>query len=110
VKFPPYNIIKINETVYHVDVALAGYQQENIEVIEDRNKRRLYIKGGPGVSETVELDYLHQGIAARKFNLEFFLGDNYNVKSASFVNGKLTVLVEQEIPDEMRPRNIEISG
>jgi len=102
--YPPYDIVKIDEDSYRVDLAVAGFDKKDVDVSVDNGT--LIIKGEVG-SETTE-EVLHKGIATRKFTRTFALGEYMEVISAEFKNGMLSVLVERIVPEEKKPKTIKI--
>jgi molecular chaperone IbpA len=102
--FPPYNVKKVDEDNYVVELAVAGYDREDIDVTVDKDT--LIIKSERENDD--KADYLHKGIAGRNFTQTFTLGEYMIVKSASLENGLLSVKIEREIPDEAKPRQIKI--
>lgn len=101
--FPPYNVRKVDEDTFVVELAVAGYNKSSIEVIEHDGV--LSIKGER--PEDVE-EYLHKGIASRKFTRTFALGEYMYVDSADLNDGMLYVVVKREIPEEKKPKTITI--
>ena len=102
--FPPYNVKKVDEDNYVVELAVAGYDREDIDVTVDKDT--LIIKSERENDE--ESEYIHKGIAGRNFTQTFTLGEYMVVKSASLDNGLLTVKIEREIPEEAKPKTIKI--
>ena len=102
--FPPYNVKKVDENNYIVELAVAGYDREDIDVIVDKDT--LIIKSERENDEKSE--YIHKGIAGRNFTQTFTLGEYMIVKSASLDNGLLTVKIERELPESAKPRQIKI--
>jgi len=102
--FPPYNVKKVDEDNYVVELAVAGYNREDIDVTVDKDT--LIIKSERENDE--ESEYIHKGIAGRNFTQTFTLGEYMVVKSASLDNGLLTVKIEREIPEEAKPKTIKI--
>jgi len=102
--FPPYNVKKVDEDNYVVELAVAGYDREDIDVTVDKDT--LIIKSERENDEKSE--YIHKGIAGRNFTQTFTLGEYMVVKSASLDNGLLSVRIEREIPDEAKPKSIKI--
>jgi len=102
--FPPYNVKKVDEDNYVVELAVAGYDREDIDVTVDKDT--LIIKSERENDEKSE--YLHKGIAGRNFTQTFTLGEYMIVKSASLDNGLLTVKIERELPESAKPRQIKI--
>jgi molecular chaperone IbpA len=102
--YPPYDIVKVEEDSYRVDIAVAGFDKKDIEVSVDNGT--LVVKGEVGTETTEEV--LHKGIATRKFTRTFALGEYMEVISAEFKNGMLSVLVERIVPEEKKPKTIKI--
>ena len=104
--YPPYNIIKVNDYEYNIEMAVAGYTDDEIKI--DLKDRSLTILG-----KKVEADgknYLHKGIANRTFTRVFSLSDTIEVKGADLNDGVLLISLENVIPENKKPRNIPISG
>ena len=101
--YPPYNIVRLAETEYAIEVAVAGFAEDelDVEVVDGE----LVIKG-ESKSNTVENagNYLHQGIAARNFTRTFALPDDAEVKNATVRNGILRVEVEIFIPESTKKK------
>jgi molecular chaperone IbpA len=102
--FPPYNVKKIDENNYVVELAVAGYDRDELEITVDKDT--LIIKSNKENDE--KSDFLHKGIAGRNFTQTFTLGEYMLVKSASLDNGLLTITIEREIPEELKPKQIKI--
>jgi molecular chaperone IbpA len=102
--FPPYNVKKVDEDNYIVELAVAGYNREDIDVTVEKDT--LIIKSERENDD--KADYLHKGIAGRNFTQTFTLGEYMIVKSASLDNGLLTVKIERELPESAKPRQIKI--
>jgi molecular chaperone IbpA len=101
--YPPYNIVRIAETEYAIEVAVAGFNEDELEVEEVDGE--LVIKGETKPREVEHTgNYLHQGIAARNFTRTFALPDNSEVKGAAVKNGILTVNVEVFIPESTKKK------
>ena len=112
--YPPYNIRKVNELQYVVELALAGFTKKDIEVelTEGTLTIRSVIKkddnGGIDNDANNEIGFVHRGIAKRIFSRSFQLSDDIIVKSADLQDGMLIVNLERVIPDEKKPRLIPI--
>jgi len=105
--YPPYNIRKIDETKYVIEVAVAGFGSQDIEVeIEDGT---LTIKGSTNASTFPASEYLFKGIADRAFTRKFSLADTVVVKNADLMNGMLKIMLERFIPEEKKPKKIKIN-
>jgi len=107
--YPPYNIRKINENEYKIEVALAGYSKDDIELeLKDStltvcNKQKEKI-----VNDEVN-DVIHKGISTRQFERAFTISEDIKVKNAELKNGLLNIDLERIIPDEKKARLITIS-
>ena len=102
--FPPYNIRKEGEFSYVIDMALAGFSKNDIEV--EVADGLLTVRS---VKENDEDDSnIYRGISYRKFNRKFTLADEIVVKDASLENGMLVISLERVVPEEKKPRKIEI--
>jgi len=105
--YPPYNQIKLNNTEYILSFALAGFSKDDVSVSLDN--RKLTIKGEKQDPELPEgAEYLHKGIAARKFTDIFTLPEFVEVIGAEFKDGILDVKLEKQIPEDKLPKTIEI--
>ena len=106
-KFPPHNIIKHNETSYSVELAVAGFNQSDIDVtVKDG---LLIIKGDKSRDDT-NIQYLHKGISNRSFTKTIRLADTIEVKGADLESGVLKIALENIIPESKKPKKIEING
>ncbi|PDS80369.1 MULTISPECIES: Hsp20 family protein [Rhizobium] len=102
--WPPYDIVKTGEDDYRIAMAVAGFSQDELAIIQEQNM--LVVSGQKANGEDVQ--YLHRGIAGRSFQRRFELADHVKVLDAGLVNGLLTIDLKREIPEEMKPRQIEI--
>jgi molecular chaperone IbpA len=106
--YPPYNISKLDETHFLLEVAVAGFSEEELDV--SLNDQRLTITGKKTEADSKEdVEYLHRGISARDWERVFTLGPDHEVRGAMVKNGILTVAVEHVIPNEKKPRKIAIT-
>jgi molecular chaperone IbpA len=110
--YPPYNIRKLNDLQYVVELALAGFSKSDIEVeVTDGTLtiRSITAKDdGADNDENNEINFVHRGIAKRTFSRAFQLSDDIIVQSADLQDGMLIVNLERVIPDEKKPRLIPI--
>ena len=102
--FPPVNVVKKDEYNFVVELAVAGYKQDEIEVTTERNS--LKVTGKKTDEDTRE--YLVKGIAGRKFARQFVLSDTVVVRDAALADGILSLHLENVIPEEQKPRKIAI--
>ena len=104
--YPPYNIRKVSEDQYTIELAVAGFEEKDIDI--ELIEETLTILGNRPKESSDGL--LHQGLAARDFIKKFVLSDDMVVKGAALSNGMLYVGVERIIPDEKKPRKIELTS
>ncbi|MFZ9740635.1 MAG: Hsp20 family protein [Candidatus Nanopelagicaceae bacterium] len=102
--YPPYNIVKIDDETFRVDLALAGFDKKDVDVTVDNGT--LVIKGEVPADDSVES--IHKGIAARKFTRTFALGEYMEVTGAELKNGLLSVTVERIVPEDKKPKTIKV--
>jgi molecular chaperone IbpA len=105
--FPPHNIIKLDETHYVVELAIAGFSKDEIEITTENGT--LTIKG-ERKDKDVEVNYLHRGIGTRSFTKQLTIADTVEVRGAEFKDGILRVGLENVIPEHKKPRKIEIGN
>lgn len=105
--YPPYNIIKIDDDNYKIEVAVAGFTKGEIDV--QTHDGQLIIKGEKEDQEVLDVNYLHSGIGNRKFLRTFELSDYVEVASAEVKDGILTVDLERHVPESMKPKTIDIN-
>lgn len=105
--YPPYNIIATGSDTYIIELAIAGFGQDDIKVTAQNGK--LTITGEKSEAEDDEgPNYIHHGISARRFVRDFQLADYVEVQSAVVKDGILTVHLERIIPDALKPKQIEV--
>ena len=107
--YPPYNIRKQNELQYSIELALAGFSKEDIEV--EVTDGQLVIRSKENEKEEEKSEsFVHKGIARRSFMRTFSLSDDIIVQGADLKDGMLIVDLERVIPDEKKPRLIQIGS
>ena len=107
--YPPYNIRKLNDNDYKIEVALAGYSRNDIELelkdstltVRNKTKEKIINDESNGV--------IHKGISTRQFERSFTISEDIKVKNAELKNGLLNIDLERIIPDEKKPRLININ-
>ena len=104
--YPPYNIRKINEAQYVIEIALAGFSKEDIEV--EVTEGNLAIRSKEEKETDEDDSFVHKGIAKRSFLRSFTLSDDIIVKGADLKDGMLIINLEKVIPDEKKPRLIQL--
>jgi molecular chaperone IbpA len=105
--FPPHNIIKLNDTHYVVELAIAGFSKDEIEITTEDGT--LTIKG-ERKDKDVEVNYLHRGIGTRSFTKQLTIADTVEVKGAEYKDGILRIGLENVIPEHKKSRKINISS
>lgn len=103
--YPPYNIKKTGDNTYVIELAVAGFAKQDIEISLEDGK--MVIKGNVQSDET-EDNFLFKGIATRNFTRAFVLDDQVEVKNAEMLNGMLQVFLERIIPEHKKPKKIEV--
>lgn len=105
--FPPYNVIKNGEN-YRIELAIAGYSPDNVEISYEDGI--LSVMGKTGESETEGDEYVVRNIAERRFVRKFTLADTVVIDNATFTDGILTINMHNELPEHLKSRKIEIEG
>lgn len=102
--YPPYNIIKKDALNFRIELAVAGFKNSELDI--ELAEGILYVRGK--VAQTPEQEYLHHGLAKRAFTRKWTLADDVVVKTAILEDGILSISLKRVIPDEKKPRKIEI--
>jgi len=105
--YPPYNIEKTGEDAYRLTMAVAGFSEDELEITVHENT---LLVAGKSKKEDSEDRYLHRGIARRAFERRFSLADHIKIVGASLVNGMLHVDLVREVPEEAKPRKVQIGA
>ena len=104
--YPPYNIARLEENLYEISLAVTGFEKSEVNVTLEQDKLTVT---GQRIERTDDgVEFLHRGLALRDFERTFTLADHMKVKSAEIKNGILTIRIEREVPEEMKPRVIDI--
>ncbi|WP_338663262.1 Hsp20 family protein [Pararoseomonas sp. SCSIO 73927] len=104
--YPPYNIERTADDSYVLTMAVAGFSQSDIEITAQDN---VLLVSGKAPQAKEEGRYLHRGIAGRAFERRFVLADHIRVEGAALENGLLHVSLRREVPEQLKPRRIEIA-
>ena len=107
--YPPYNIEKTGDGSYTIQMALAGFTRDEIDVTVQDNMLIIVGRTAEPAADS-QREFLHRGIAKRAFERRFQLADTIKVTSAGFENGLLNVELVREIPEHKKPRRIAIDG
>lgn len=102
--YPPYDLIRLDEDTYRLSLAVAGFTKDNIDLSVDNGT--LIIKGE--ITDTIDAEVVHKGIAGRKFVRSFALGEYMEVTGAELKDGMLHINVDRIVPEEKKPKTIKI--
>ena len=106
--YPPYNIETVGDNAYRVEIAVAGFKPEELTI--EARENTLTVQGRKTANDDVAAKrYLHRGLAERNFERRFQLADHVVVTGAALADGLLTVALERQLPEALKPRRIEIS-
>ena len=105
--FPPYNIVLVDDDKVDIELAIAGFKPEEISVTVENGLLSIESERVQE-EETEERNYHYRGISTRSFKRSFQLANHWEVRDATFDNGILTVKLEKEIPEEQKPKKIDI--
>lgn len=103
--YPPYNIVKVDDDQYELQLAIAGFAYDDLDI--QIKEGVLTIEGKQEATD--EKHYIHRGISGRSFSRVFTLADTVVVNGADLIDGILTVKLENVIPEAKKPRKIEIN-
>ena len=113
--YPPYNVAKLGEDAFRIELAVAGFGETDLEI--ESNENVLTVKGtkthlaaNADEDDAPEVEYLHRGIAERGFERRFQLADHVIVSGAELRNGLLVIDLRRELPEALKPRKIAIGG
>jgi molecular chaperone IbpA len=105
--YPPYNIERLTENEYRITMAVAGFGKEDVQI--EVRENTLSIRGEKKEADT-DRTFLHRGIASRAFARRFQLADHVEVRGADVMEGLLSVDLEREVPERLKPRIIQIGA
>ncbi len=104
--YPPYNISKVDDNNYIIEMALAGFNKDDIEV--ELADSELTVRSKKREDSNKDVNLIHQGISHRSFNRKFTLSEEILVKNAEMKNGMLIIKLEKFIPENKKPKLINI--
>ena len=105
--YPPYNVIKLGEETYCIEIAVAGFSMENLEIVHCPNENLLTVTGK---NEPSVGDYVHKGIAGRSFKRSWTVHENIQITGATLDKGLLQINLCHIIPDALKPKVISINS
>jgi len=108
--YPPFNLKKTDDNVYVIEMAVAGFGKNDIELTLEDNKLKIagHTTVDTLVADGVDQTFLHKGISDRPFERTFSLADNVVVNNAQYINGLLKIWLEHIIPEDKKPKKIDI--
>ena len=107
VGFPPYDIEATGEDRYAITIAVAGFEENELEIQVEKGELRVR---GKKADDSTDREYLYRGIANRSFERKFNLADHIEVSGADLKNGLLTISLVKEVPEAMKPKSIAIGS
>lgn len=107
--WPPYNIETTGENAYRIEIAVAGFSPDELNIEAKENQLTVTGKKAANDDASVQKTYLHRGLAERDFERRFQLADYVVVKGAELANGLLVIDLQRELPEALKPRRIEIA-
>jgi molecular chaperone IbpA len=105
--YPPYNIERTGENDYRIEIAVAGFKPDELNVEVKENL--LTVTGRKAANDDAK-QYLHRGLAERNFERKFQLTDYLIVEDADLSNGLLSIALKRELPEALKPRTVEIKS
>ena len=105
--YPPHNVVKHDDNRFEIAIAVAGFKEEDLLVEQDQNVLTIASKD---VDLNGDKEYIHKGIATRKFDKAFTLGEFIEVKKVALIDGILSVHLEKNIPEEKKPKTFKINN
>jgi molecular chaperone IbpA len=106
--YPPHNIAKYDEDTYEIQIAVSGFDKDELTVELDQNN--LIIKGEHVDSQPDNLEYIHRGLAARDFTKSFALAEHIEVGDVRIKNGILYIQLKRIVPESLKPRVLKIKA
>jgi len=103
--YPPYNIETVGENAYRIEIAVAGFKPEELNI--EFRESTLTVQGKKAANDEAKR-YLHRGLAERNFERRFQLADYVVVTGAALADGLLVVDLERQLPEQLKPRRVEI--
>ena len=108
--WPPYNIETTGEDAYRIEIAVAGFAADELNIEAKENLLTVTGKKAANDSDGAQRTFLHRGLAERDFERRFQLADYVVVKGAALAHRLLTIELKRELPEALKPRNIEIAA
>jgi molecular chaperone IbpA len=106
--YPPYNIIKHDEDSYEIEIAVTGFDKDEVTVEIDQNQ--LIVKGQHADTENEDTQYLYRGLATRSFTRTWTLAEHMEVEEGKIKNGVLTIELKRVVPESLKPRVLKLKA
>ena len=106
--YPPYNILKHDDDTYEIEIAVTGFEKDEITVEIDQ--KNLVVKGSRKEVDITEPTYLHRSLATRDFTRSWQLGEHIEVDEGRIKNGVLIIGLRRVVPESLKPRVLKIKG
>lgn len=107
--YPPHNVLRISENRYAIELAVAGFSEEDITIEVKENELTVFGEKSKSDDQSSEkVEFIHQGISKKKFKKNFRLSEHVQVKDADLKDGILTISLEYVLPEEIKPKKIPI--
>ena len=106
--YPPFDLIRLGENDYRIELAVAGFKSDEIDITAQQNVLLVSGRKKEEAEEGKGNDYIYRGIATRSFERRFALADHIQVRNADLRDGLLSIELKREIPEAMKPRKISI--
>ncbi len=108
--YPPYNVVKHDDNTFIIELAVAGFREGDISVTVEKNQLTIVGEKIESLDELEKnIEYLYRGISSRSFNRNFTLADHVEVTGAIVSDGILSIKLERQIPEELKPKKIAIT-
>jgi len=109
-QFPPYNIEKLDDENYRITIAVAGFNEENLDITKHQNSLTIEGKIEKSKEQKAKNQYLYKGIAERSFKLQFNIADHVFVKDVHLDKGLLVLNLKREVPEALKPQKIKVKS
>lgn len=107
--YPPHNVVRHTDDTMSIELALAGYKKEDLVVEVSEGILHVSCEGASNLADELDREYIHRGISSKRFHRTFRLSEHVVVDGADFVDGLLVIKLKVVVPEEKRPKKINIS-
>ena len=106
--YPPYNVVKYDNDTYEIQIAVSGFDRDEVSVEIDQNQ--LIVKGERRRTEDTSIQYLHRSLATRDFTRAWTLAEHMEVGEGKIKNGVLTIALTRVVPESLKPRQLKLKS